>query len=209
MSHDRVSHNTLLEEVEELHKFNSMCNDILNLKSIKNKIQKQIYICGTGGYPLLWTNVEEFNIFNDFYLNKYVNLISGNKHKQVQIYDTYTYYNKFTYIYNKIDNIKNTYNYDNYDNYENTIDKNKDKEIEKLKNIKKINYVYKNFGSIIFNLVDNTKIECYKMDSILNTLQKYDKFNINKNVNYNTNKLLIYHRFEFYRYLFIKYMKFV
>ena len=45
------------------------------------------------------------------------------------------------------------------------------------------------------------------IDTIFNTLQKYDK--INKNINFNTNKLMIYHRFEFYRYLFSKYMNFL
>ena len=51
--------------------------------------------------------------------------------------------------------------------------------------------------------------ENYKLDTILNKLQKYDKKDISKNRNYDKNKLLIYHRFEFYRYLFSKYMNFV
>ena len=199
VKHNKETYNKLLEELEKLHHFNSICNEILNLKSIKKQIQKKIYVCGTGAYPLLWTNVEDFNVFNDFYLHKYINIISGNKENNTQIYDNYTYYNKFMYIYSKIDTIKNY----------NTYFTNKNENIEYYQNIKKINYVYKNFGSIILNLVDNNRIQCYKMDNIINKLKNYDKKDKNKNRNYDKNKLLIYHRFEFYRYLFIKYMKFL
>jgi hypothetical protein len=192
----------LIKEIQELHKFNIICSDILNLKSLKNKIQEKLYICGTGGYPILWTKIEDFNIFNDFYLSKYIHLISGNKENNSQSYDNLTYYNKFIYIFSNIENIKNINN--NHDNINHL-----DEEIEKLKHIKNINYVYKNFGSIILNLVNNNNIECYKMDSILNNLQSYDKKKRYNTINYNKNKLIIYHRFEFYRYLFIKYMKIV
>jgi len=204
---NKIIYNKLLEEIDELHKFNIICNDILNLKLIKNKIQNKIYICGTGGYPILWTNIEDFTVFNNFYEYKYLHIISGNKEHNIQSYDNLTYYNKFIYIFSNIENIK----YINYiptkiDNLDKGID-NLDKEIEKFKNIKNINYVYKNFGSIILNLINSNKIECYMIDTIFNKLQKYDK--INKNINFNTNKLMIYHRFEFYRYLFSKYMNFL
>ena len=215
---NKVSYDNLVIKLEELKKFNIICSKILNLKLIKKQIQNKIYICGTGGYPILWTKLYEFNIFNKFYLNKYIHLIAGNKENNIQIYDKLTYYNKYIYIINNIEYIQ-------YQSKKTNADKHL--EIDKFKNIKNINYVYKNFGSIIFNLINNSTIKCYKIDAILHELQKYDKTDTYKNINYNinldtntnintdtypntnTNNYLIYHRFEFYRYLFNKYMKFL
>ena len=63
----------------------------------RNQIQNNISICGTGCYPILWTKVEEFNIFNEFYKHNYIHIISGSKNNNIQIYDNISYYNKFRF----------------------------------------------------------------------------------------------------------------
>jgi hypothetical protein len=193
----------LLKEFNQLHNFNNISNEILNLKSLKDSIQKQIYICGTGGYPILWTKVEEFNIFNNFYLNKYIHIISGDNEKNIQKYDIYAYYNYNFYIYNKI-------------KFELENEKNKikqQKNIKENKQIKKINYTYFNFGSIVFNLMNNKTVECFKLDNILkdidinkplqSTIFEENKNNIILNDYYSN-----IHGFQYYRYLYKLFMQF-
>ena len=191
--------NMLSMELKELHKFNLMSKDILNLKSIRTQLQNNIYICGTGGYPILWTKIEEFNIFNNFYQNHYIHIISGIKDNNIQIYDNLTYYNKFIYIYEKIleDYATQPHSYQ------------QDKRIAKLKQMPTIKYVYYNFGGIILNLVNNYKIKCFKIDTIFNKIKTNDNKNIIQNINFKTRYLNNYHKFEFYRTIFNKFMKFL
>jgi len=54
---------------------------------IKNEIKSKIYICGTAGFPCLFSNRDEFDKFNNFYNKKYIHIISGLKNLDVQIYD--------------------------------------------------------------------------------------------------------------------------
>ena len=171
--------------------------DIINFKSLKNSIQNNIYICGTAGYPILWTKVEEFNIFNSFYKNKYIHIISGFNKYNVQIYDTMTYYNKFQYIYEKVHAILS----------DTTVnDKDKKPEIQKLYNTKNINYTYFNFGSIVFNLINHTKINCFLIDTLFNKLKHIDVHETKTNINYVDVHLDKHHSFSFYRRLYKTYI---
>jgi len=62
-----------------------------NFIDIKDKIKENIYICDTAGFPCLFTNINEFNLFNNFYnynnKKKYIHVISGLNNKTHQIYD--------------------------------------------------------------------------------------------------------------------------
>ena len=171
--------------------------DILNFKSLKNTIQNNIYICGTAGYPILWTTIEEFNIFNEFYKTKYIHIISAFNKYNIQIYDTMTYYNKFQYIYEKVHTILSDASIN---------DKDKKTEIQILYNLKKINYTYYNFGSIIFNLINYNKINCFLINNIFNKLEYSDMYKTKTNINYVDIHLDKHHSFSFYRILFNKYM---
>jgi hypothetical protein len=62
-------------------------NTLFNFIDIHSNIKDKIYICGTAGFPCLFTNIDEFKIFNDFYKNKYIHVISGLNYNQHQIYD--------------------------------------------------------------------------------------------------------------------------
>lgn len=171
--------------------------DILNFKSLKDIIQNNIYICGSAGFPILWTKIEEFNIFNEFYKNKYIHIISAfNKHN-TQKYDTMTYYNKFQYTYEKVQNILNDVNIN---------DKDKKPEIKKLYN-KTINYIYFNFGSIVFNLINYNKINCFFIDTnIFDNFKYIDLYETKTNINYVDIHLDKHHNFSFYRILYNIYM---
>jgi hypothetical protein len=194
-------YNELLTELKDVEQINLMAKDIFNLKLLRKQIQNNIYICGTGGYPILWHKIEEFNIFNEFYQNKYTHIISGVKNRNMQKYDNITYYNKFIYIYEKIieqfTNSPFTYSY-----YE-------DNKLEQLKNIKNINYVYYNFGSIVLNLINTRSIECFSIDKVLNKIESDDKKSNSRDIIYKTKTFNNYHRFEFYRHIFNLYMKFI
>lgn len=170
-------------------------SEILNFKLLRNVIQNKIYICGTGGYPILWTKVEEFNIFNNFYKYKYIHIISAFHKYNMQIYDTMAYYNKFQYIYEKVHNVLSD-----------TTIIDKKPEIQKLYNLKNINYTYYNFGSIIFNLVNHNKINCFLIDNIFDKLKNIDIYNTKTNINYVDVHLDKHHSFNFYRILYNKYM---
>ena len=171
--------------------------DIINFKSLKNIIQNNIYICGTAGYPILWTKVEEFNIFNNFYKQKYIHIISAFTKYNMQIYDTMTYYNKFQCIYTKVQNLLNDLTINNND---------KKIEIKKLYNVKNINYTYFNFGSIVFNLINHNKINCFLIDDVFDTLKHIDTFETKSNINYVDIHLVKHHTFTFYRILYNNYM---
>jgi hypothetical protein len=200
---NKIIYYKLLEEFKKVRDFNIISNELLNLKLLKNSIQKQIYICGTGGYPILWTKAEEFNIFNDFYLNKYIHIISGDNENNIQQYDICTYYNYNMYIYNKIGL-----------ELENDINKTKQqKNINKIKQIKNINYTYFNFGSIVFNLLNNNKIECFKIDSRLKDIDENKPlqttvYEENKNTISLTDYYDNLHTYRYYRYLYKLFMKF-
>lgn len=171
--------------------------DILNFKSLKDIIQNNIYICGSAGVPILWTKVEEFNIFNEFYKNKYIHIVSAfNKHN-TQIYDTMTYYNKFQYMYEKAQNILKDININNKD---------KKLEIQKLYDVKNINYTYYNFNTIVFNLINYNKLTCFLLDTIFDKLKYIDMYETKTNINYVNMHLDKHHSFGFYRILYNIYM---
>jgi hypothetical protein len=123
---------------------------ISNFISIKETIQNKIFICGTAGFPCLFTNIDKFKLFNEFYQNKYIHIISGLNNNKYQIYDKIACSNEL---------------------------------------------LYKNFGSIIFNIsITDKKINCFNIEDILST----------NFIDYDKEKTDI-HAFNFYRYLYNKY----
>jgi hypothetical protein len=196
INHSIVENNTIYNEnTTELS--GKISKDIINFKSLKNSIQNNIYICGTAGYPILWTKVEEFNIFNSFYKNKYIHIISGFNKYNIQIYDTMTYYNKFQYIYEKVHALLSDTTLNDND---------KKPKIQKLYTTKNINYTYFNFGSIVFNLINHTQINCFLIDTLFNKLKHSDDHETRTNINYVDIHLDKHHSFSFYRQLYKTYM---
>ena len=173
-------------------------NDILNLNKINNLIRNNIYICGTGGYPILWKNYSEINIFNKFYKQKYLHIISGYNNNNFNYIDNRTYYSLSRYIQLNIKNI-------NEDKYINK--KEKDKKIKEQYKIKNLNKTYFNYGSIIFTKNKENNIHCYKIDNIVKQLDIITKNNIiSKNI-FDKNYYLYndIHKFSFYKYLYNKF----
>jgi hypothetical protein len=216
---DNKDNTALFKELKELEHINLMSKDIFNLKSIRNQIQNNISICGTGGYPILWSKVEEFNIFNDFYKDNYIHIVSGSKDNNIQIYDNITYYNKFIYIYqNIIEKYKNSNHMQtethmtaehNTSNNTHNHPYHKNMDYNNLKQIKNINYVYYNFGSLVINIINNDIIECFEMHKLFNKIKLDDKKYTFQDIIYKTKFFNKFHTFEFYRNLFNKYMKYV
>ena len=216
---DNKNNTALFKELKELEHINLMSKDIFNLKSIRNLIQNNISICGTGGYPILWSKVEEFNIFNDFYKDNYIHIVSGSKDNNIQIYDNITYYNKFIYIYqNIIEKYKNSNHMQtethmtaehNTSNNTHNHPYHKNMDYNYLKQIKNINYVYYNFGSLVINIINNDIIECFEMHKLFNKIKLDDKKYTFQDIIYKTKFFNKFHTFEFYRNLFNKYMKYV
>ena len=79
-------------------------------------------------------------------------------------------------------------------------------EIKKLYNVKNINYTYFNFGSIVFNLINHNKINCFLIDDIFDTLKYIDTYETKSNINYVDIHLVKHHTFTFYRILYNNYM---
>lgn len=170
--------NDFINNIKQYCIENNLSENIIKLNNIKDLIQNNIYICGTGGRPMLWNKIEDFNIFKNFFKNKYIHVISGNIKNNIQLYDPYTIYN----LHNEINQL-------NILNYEKKIKKQKTKK-----------YIYINYGSIIFNKIENNVIKCYNFDKIVNNIYK----NID-NINYSFEDSKYLHDFSFYRYLYNKY----
>ena len=165
--------------------------DIFNLTKINNLIRNNIYICCSGGYPILWTNYNEFNIFNKFYKQKYLHIISGYNTSNFKYIDNRTYYNLLRYI-----QINKKY-----------INKNQQIK-EQYKNIK-LNKTYFNYGSIILSKNKNNDvndIECYKIDNIIERIDIITNNNIITNNIFEKYQLYVdIHKFSFYKYLYNKF----
>lgn len=173
-------------------------NDIFNLNKISNLLRNNIYICGTGGYPILWQNYNEFNIFNNFYKQKYLHIISGYNTNNFKYIDNRTYYNLLRYIQLNIREIHENKYFNKYK---------KDKKIKEQYKIKNINKTYFNYGSIILTKNNDNNIKCYK---IYNFIKKIDIITKNNIITKNIfdEKYALYnqiHKFSFYKYLYNKF----
>lgn len=157
-------------------------NLIKNIKNQTENIKDKIYICGTAGFPILWKIREDFDLFNDFYKNKYIHIISGKLKNNKQTYDDYAYYNLYNDELRQIEALYSGM-------------KQEEMNEAKFKIKQKIPSTYYNFGSIIFNIDMSTeKVSCFYLDSILPKINEI--FSI-KNSGI--------HDFTFYRYLYNKY----
>ena len=143
-------------------------------------------------------NYSEFNIFNKFYKQKYLHIISGYSNNNINYIDNRTYYNLTRYIQTNIKNI-------NEDKYINK--KEKDKKIKEQYKIKNLNKTYFNYGSIIITQNKENNIHCYKIDNIVTQLDILTKNNIISNNIFDKNYYLYndIHKFSFYKYLYNKF----
>ena len=89
----------ILPKYHEILKFIKTIPDTHKYEQICDKLQEKIYICGSGGYPILWESQEYFNIYFNFYKQKYIHLNYGikldytidiNDPKQIILIDPHT-----------------------------------------------------------------------------------------------------------------------
>ena len=80
--------------------FNKKYPDIVSaIRLNKSHLQDKLFICGTAGFPNLWTNRNEFDVFNDFYKGKYIHIISSftniKEGQEITIYDNISYHDSY------------------------------------------------------------------------------------------------------------------
>ena len=74
------SNDDILQKLPDYHNvkgFIASVNNTDKYKDIFYNLQLKIFICGTGGYPILWQSQNDFKIYFDFYKEKYIHLNYG------------------------------------------------------------------------------------------------------------------------------------